>query len=227
MVVTGARGALGRSVVRLLLDQGAICHLPVRMAAGGRFGNAPPERARVLGGIDLADENAVRELYADLPGLWASIHCAGGFALSPLTATSLDGLTGLWEQNLVTSFLCSREAARAMTALKGGEGGRIVNVAAKTALEPRTGAGMAAYTAAKGAVAALTQALGEELRALGIWVNAVAPSILDTEENRRGMPDADHASWASTDDVAATIVFLASPENGSTRSAVVPVYGRS
>jgi NAD(P)-dependent dehydrogenase (short-subunit alcohol dehydrogenase family) len=41
------------------------------------------------------------------------------------------------------------------------------------------------------------------------------------------MPDADPAAWAKVEDVAATILFLASPDNRVTRGAVVPVYGRS
>lgn len=84
---------------------------------------------------------------------------------------------------------------------------------------------MAAYTASKAAVAALTQALSEELAPEGIWVNAVAPSILDTPANRTAMPGADHERWPRVEEVASTILHLASPANGSVRGAVVPVYG--
>jgi len=86
---------------------------------------------------------------------------------------------------------------------------------------------MVAYTASKGAVAAITLAVAEEVAADGIWVNAVVPSIMDTEANRRAMPNADHAKWPKLDEVAVTIAFLASPQNAVTRSALVPVYGRS
>jgi len=61
----------------------------------------------------------------------------------------------------------------------------------------------------------------------GILVNAIAPSTMDTPANRQAMPDADPAVWAKVEDVAATILFLASPDNRVTRGAVVPVYGRS
>jgi NAD(P)-dependent dehydrogenase (short-subunit alcohol dehydrogenase family) len=125
--------------------------------------------------------------------------------------------------NLVTAFLCSRGAVNAM----GGRGGRIVNVAARPALEPRSGAGMAAYTASKAAVVAFTIALAEEVAKLGILVNAVAPSTMDTPANRAAMPKADHAAWPKVEDVAATILFLASPQNAVTRGAIVPVYGRT
>jgi NAD(P)-dependent dehydrogenase (short-subunit alcohol dehydrogenase family) len=86
---------------------------------------------------------------------------------------------------------------------------------------------MAAYTASKAAVAALTAALAQEVVKAGILVNAVAPSIMDTPANRAAMPQADHAAWPKTEEVAATILFLASPDNKVTRGSVVPVYGRS
>jgi NAD(P)-dependent dehydrogenase (short-subunit alcohol dehydrogenase family) len=225
VVVTGGAGVLGSAVAARLAAAGAVCHLPVRgPAAGERFAGAP-ERTLVVPGIDLTDERAVRELYAGLPEVWASIHCAGGFAMAPIGDTSLADLEKLWSINAVTSFLCSREAARAMQ--RRGQGGRIVNVVARPAVDPRAGAGMAAYTATKAAVAALTLALSEELASERIWVNAVAPSILDTPANRAAMPDADPARWVAPAAVAEAIAFLSSPANDCVRGAVVPAYGRS
>jgi NAD(P)-dependent dehydrogenase (short-subunit alcohol dehydrogenase family) len=86
---------------------------------------------------------------------------------------------------------------------------------------------MAAYAASKAAVAALTAALGEEVVGENILVNAVAPSTLDTPANRKAMPEADPARWVKVEDVAAVILFLASPANRATRGAVIPVYGLS
>jgi NAD(P)-dependent dehydrogenase (short-subunit alcohol dehydrogenase family) len=86
---------------------------------------------------------------------------------------------------------------------------------------------MTAYTATKAGLAGFTQALAEEVAKDGILVNAVAPSIMDTPANRAAMPKADFAAWPKVEEVAATIVFLASPENAVTRGGIVPVYGRS
>ena len=132
------------------------------------------------------------------------------------------------DMNLVTCLLCCRAAVSAM-ARGGGEagGGRIVNVAARPGLEWRSGAGMVAYAASKAAVAALTAALAEEVAKDGILVNAVAPSIMDTPANRQAMPKADYGLWPKVEEVAATILFLASPDNRVTRGAIVPVYGKS
>ena len=153
----------------------------------------------------------------------ASIHIAGGFAFAPLTDTSGELLRQLVDDNLVSCFLCCREAVAAMR--RGKAGGRIVNVAARQALEPRTGANISASTATKAGVAALSAALGEELAGEGILVNAVAPSIMDTPTNRRDMPKANFDAWPKVEEVAATILFLASPENKVSRGGVVPVFG--
>lgn len=227
VVVTGASGALGAAVVDRLLEAGAVAHLPQRSPdAGGTPRRSGGDRVHAVTGVDVADPESVRGLYASLPSLWASIHCAGGFAAAPIGETSHDVLRGQLRTNLEATYLCCREAAEAIRRC-GRKGGRIVNVAARAGIEPRTGAGMTAYAASKAGVAGLTVALGEELAPEGIWVNAIAPSILDTEANRRAMPDADHERWPSCPDVAATIVFLASPSNRTTRGAVVPVYARA
>jgi len=132
----------------------------------------------------------------------------------------------------LSCFLCSAAAIAAFRKRQapgpgGARGGRIVNVAARPALEPRLGAGMVAYTASKSAVAALTQALAQETVEEEIWINAVAPSIIDTPANRTAMPDADHRRWVAPAAIAEIIAFLASPENRVTRGAVIPIYGGS
>jgi len=151
VVVTGATGELGGAVAERLAAQGARLHLPVRAAAK----LAPAlSGAHVAAGLDLADETAVTAFYRDLPELWASIHCAGAFAFTPLASASGAELERMWSVNARSAFLCAREAARKMRASKSG--GRIVNVIARQALEPRRGASMVPYTMSKAALAAMT-----------------------------------------------------------------------
>jgi NAD(P)-dependent dehydrogenase (short-subunit alcohol dehydrogenase family) len=226
VVVTGGTGALGTAVVSALAEAGATCHVPSRSGGeAAQFSLRSHPRVTLHSGVELADEDSVKRLFAAPPELWASIHIAGGFAAGPVAKTSKADLAAQLDTNLVSCFLCCAAAVNAMT--RGGKGGRIVNVAARAALEWRSGAGMAAYTAAKAGVAALTMALSEEVAKDGILVNAVAPSIMDTPANRRAMPKADHAAWPKVEDVARTILFLASPGNAVTRGAIMPVYGRS
>jgi NAD(P)-dependent dehydrogenase (short-subunit alcohol dehydrogenase family) len=224
VVITGGAGALGTAVVSALVEAGAVCHVPCfDEAEAQRFRLRDHKQVRLSISGNLADETAIARLYDGIAPLWASIHIAGGFAAAPLRDTSLAMLRQQFDMNLISCALCCRAAVKSMA----GSGGRIVNVAARAALEWRSGAGMVAYTASKTAVAALTVALGEEVARDGILVNAVAPSIMDTAANRQAMPKADFSLWPKVEEVAATIVFLASPDNLVTRSAVVPVYGRS
>lgn len=219
VVVTGAAGALGADVTRRLLEQGAIVHAPVRLG----HGLPPHANLHLTEGVDLASEPAVTAYFAALPAPWASIHTVGGFAAAPLLETTLATWQQQHEINATTAFLCTREALRRMD----GREGRIVNVASRAAVEPRSAAGMAAYAASKAAVAALTVALAQEVAARNILVNAVAPSIIDTPANRRDMPDADHAAWPKPKAIAEIICHLASPANQVARGAIVPVYGKA
>jgi len=229
VVITGGTGALGTAVTTALLSAGAHCRIPyMHEDEAKRFPHRSDRGVTLVAVDDLADETAVAKLYGDAKGLWASIHIAGGFAMSPVAKTDKAALMAQLNMNLVSCFLCCRAAVNAMTSgNQAGGGGRIVNVAARAALEWRSGAGMAAYTAAKTGVAALTAALAEEVAKDGILVNAVAPSIMDTPANRASMPKADFAAWPKVEEVAATIAFLASPDNLVTRGAIVPVYGKA
>ena len=224
IVITGGAGALGTAVVEALVGAGAVCHVPCfdePEAQRFRLRDHPQVKLAVSG--SLADEANVARLYQGIAPLWASIHLAGGFAAAALRETSIATVRQQIDMNLISCLLCCRAAVNAMA----NNGGRIVNVAARAALEWRTGTGMTAYTASKAAVAALTAALAEEVARDGILVNAVAPSIMDTPANRHAMPKADFSLWPKVEEVAATILFLASPENKVTRGAIVPVYGKS
>ena len=232
VVVTGGTGALGRAVVGALRAANAVCHVPNLIAAElDGFPFAAEAGVHIVRDVDVADEAAVKRFYNALPPLWASIHLAGGFAMAPIAETSASDFTAQFHMNALSCFLCSAAAVSAFRARKapggGAPGGRIVNVSARPAIEARLGAGMTAYTASKSAVAALTQALAQELTDEQIWVNAVAPSIIDTPANRAAMPEAEHSRWVSPADLAEVITFLASPDNRVTRGAVIPVYGGS
>lgn len=209
IVITGAGGGLGPSVVEALNAVGAICHSPRRQE------------------LDLNDEAAVAKYYASLPSLWASVHVAGGFEMAPLMDTTLEAFTAQWKINTVTAFLACREAARRMRLSGGGQGGRagqggrIVNVGSRAGVDHP--GGKIAYVTAKAALAGMTRALAAELSSDRILVNAVLPDTIDTPANRAAMPDADFSKWTTPFSIARTIAWLASPENDTVTGALLPV----
>src|SRR5258708_27017790 len=157
VVVTGGTGALGRAVVGALLAAGAHCHVPYGQEREKE--GVPAGALSLIPVPSLADEAAVAKLYAGLPSLWASIHIAGGFAFAPLTDTSGELLRRLIDDNLVSCFLCCRDAVAAMR--RGEAGGPLVNLAARAGLEPRNGAKRRACSAAQARVRAVPSALGD------------------------------------------------------------------
>ncbi|HVH70508.1 MAG TPA: SDR family NAD(P)-dependent oxidoreductase, partial [Candidatus Dormibacteraeota bacterium] len=193
----------------------------LKKAVGGK------DRALEAYRVEVTDEAAVGELMEKIVAqhgrLDVMVNTVGGYA----------GGTKLWEMdtrvfeqmvalNLRSGYALGRAAARAM--LKQG-GGAIVNVASKAAVDHARGA--AAYAASKAAAVALMDSLAADLKGSGVRVNSVLPSIIDTEANRKAMPNADFAIWPKPGEIAQVILFLSSEQAKVIQGAAIPVYGDS
>jgi NAD(P)-dependent dehydrogenase (short-subunit alcohol dehydrogenase family) len=219
VVVTGAFGALGVAVTERARAMGARAALIDYASAPANLRTDP----LVIGGVDLSkmeDATAAMARVRENAGrIDALLNIAGGFVWSTLE----DGDDATWERmhriNLKTAVNASRAALPHLIE----SGGAIVNVGAAGAL--KAGAGFGAYAASKAGVFKLTESLAEELKGK-VRVNAVLPSILDTEQNRRDMPKADPSKWVRPDDLAKVMLFLASDDARAITSALVPVTGQ-
>jgi NAD(P)-dependent dehydrogenase (short-subunit alcohol dehydrogenase family) len=219
IAITGGHGVLGRAVVEAALADGL--RVAVIDHAAGQF---VPEGVLELGGVDLTDppaaQKALDAVVARFGRLDALLNIAGGFVWQ-----TIDDAEPAWARmfalNLTTALNASRAA---LPHLKASDEGRIVNVGANGAL--KAAAGMGAYAASKAGVHRLTEALAEELKDTSVTVNAVLPSILDTAQNRKDMPDADPAKWVRPADLARVMLFLASPDSRAVTGALIPVTGR-
>ncbi|MDB6011110.1 MAG: NAD-dependent oxidoreductase [Gammaproteobacteria bacterium] len=226
IAITGAFGALGAATALVAAEQGARLALIDRAphAPAGLF-DAHSDEIRLLTGVNLTDETqasaAVRAAHEQLQGLDVLINVAGAFRWQ----TVADGDPAVWDQmfavNLKSALFTSRAA---IPFLRQSQQGRIINIGANAAL--KAGAGMGAYTASKAGLHRLTESLAEELKAAGITVNAVLPSIIDTPANRADMPKADFTTWVTPRALAEVILFLASDAGAPITGALLPVTGR-
>lgn len=222
--ITGASGVLGSAVAKAAAARGARVALIDFADHAEVLKDCGPD-ALMLGGVDLTDAvaaSAAIDAVADrFGGLDALINVAGGFKWETLEDSLMAGWHRLFLMNVQTAANSSRAA---IPYLRRSAAGRIVNIGANGAL--KAAAGMGPYAASKAGVHALTESLAEELKADGVTVNAVLPSIIDTPTNRADMPKADFASWVSPSELAAAILFLASEEASAITGALLPVTGR-
>jgi NAD(P)-dependent dehydrogenase (short-subunit alcohol dehydrogenase family) len=225
VAVTGAFGNLGMAVARVAAERGA------RVAMIGHGKSAPadlPESlkdALIVGGIDLTSfesaQSAMAQITARFGRLDALVNVAGAFRWETLADGDLASWDFLYETNLRSAVTATKAALPKL--LEAGAG-RIVNIGANAA--QKAGAGMGAYAASKSGVARFTESLADELKDRGITVNAILPGIIDTPQNRKDMPDADHSRWVAPEAIGAVIAYLLSAEAGVVTGALLPVTGR-
>jgi len=232
VLITGASGGLGPSVVRAFVQSGATVEAVVRTsspeehdALRAQLGDAASRLS--LQTADVLDEGAVRALVERVVEkhgrLDVALNLVGGFAAGqPITELPYERWQHMLDLNLRSTFLVSKYAARPM--VQQGRG-RIINLSSRSAFSGRRNA--AAYAVAKSGVITLTEAQAEELRETGVTVNALVPSIIDTPANRKGMPNAAFDRWPKPDEIARVLLFLASDDSSLISGAAIPVYGRA
>ncbi|MBL7260409.1 SDR family NAD(P)-dependent oxidoreductase [Paractinoplanes lichenicola] len=224
-LITGGTGGLGVAVVEAFVADGWRVVTPVR---AGSVDKLPKGAVPVV--ADLTDETEVTTavstaVAAGSPGspLRAVINLVGGFASGPLIADApYAGLEAQLAANLRPTYLVTQAA---LPHLVDAGGGSIVCLSSRTAVAPFPGG--SAYAISKAAVLAFAASVALEYRSRNVRCNTVLPSVIDTPANRAAMPDADFAKWVRPDEIAPTILFLASDASAPTSGAQIPVYGRA
>jgi NAD(P)-dependent dehydrogenase (short-subunit alcohol dehydrogenase family) len=220
--VTGGAGGLGTATVSAFLADGWRVVAPVRPGRKGL-----PEGA-IMVEADLTDETditAAMSVAAGDPGapLRAVVNLAGAYGGSGLVAEApVAEFEGLLARNLRPTYLVTRAALPHLVAAGGGG---IVCVSSKAAVAPWPGA--AGYITAKAAVLAFAGAVAVEYKKQKVRCNTILPSVIDTPANRRDMAGADFSKWVTPEEIAPTILFLASDASAPTTGAQIPVYGQS
>jgi len=224
VVVTGASGALGSAVARVFDGAGATVAAVDLVDPADEDSLLAPGTAAFYE-ADLIDEGAAERTFdtivSDHGRIDALCNIAGTWrGGSPIHETDAGEFDFLFEVNLKTMFLASKQAIPHLQA----QGGAIVSVSARSSLEGGSGDGP--YRASKAGVRLLTETIAEENRG-AIRANAIMPSVIDTPMNREMMPDADHDTWVAPANIADVVCFLCSDEAGVTSGAAVPVYGQA
>ena len=214
VVVTGAAGVVGRAVADAFHQAGAdVTGIDI-------VETESPYRSIVA---DLIDPKDAMRAADEIGHIDVLANIAGGFTMGETVAeTSDETWAFMFNLNARTVLNMARAVVPGM---RERGAGRIVNIGARAGLR---GAGaMGAYCASKSVVLRLTESLADELKASGINVNCILPSIVDTPRNREDMPKADFSKWVRPDQIASVVVFLASDAASAIHGASIPVEGLS
>lgn len=231
VMITGAGGGLGRSVVARFGQAGA------RLALIERNADQMTQTLHELGlgssdhliaGADVTNPASIDEIVAQIVARFGQIdvlvHTVGGYAAGkPVYETSLDVWDKMMNLNARSVFVTGGSVARHM--VEKNVKGRIIVVLARAAL--KGSANQAAYTASKAAAQRVVESMAAELLDKGITVNGVMPSTIDTPANRASMPNANYDKWVQPEQIADVIAFLASPAASPISGDSLPIYGQA
>jgi len=224
VLITGGTGALGRAVVEAFNASNAAS---VATYITDREVESAKAKIKTLELIkaDITKEDQVMQLVSDVLQKHGRIDVlvnvvggyVGGKSVSELEENEWDKMMNL---NLKSSFLISKHVLPVMIRAKQG---KVVHISSRTGL--KSGGYDSAYAASKSGLMRLVESISEEVKEYGINVNCILPSIIDTDANRKAMPDANFSKWVKTGDVANLVLFLCSEEAKAINGAAIPAFG--
>ncbi len=237
-IVTGGAGGIGSAQALGLADAGADVVVTSRQIehleqVAGEI-RAKGRKALAVT-VDVVDEKSVaamvKRVLGEFPGIDILVNAAGLAIRKPADSFPIDEWQKVMDINARGTFLCCQAVGREMIKQKSG---KIVNV---SSVRGRYGlpADYAAYCASKGAVDTLTRTLACEWAKYNILVNAVAPTIVETELTRPALADPEYAKrmksriplgrWAMPEDIVGATVFFASPASDFITGQILYIDG--
>jgi 3-oxoacyl-[acyl-carrier protein] reductase len=220
-VVTGSGKGLGRAIASKCFEEGAwvaLWDIDLPLAESVVASLDPSGRKAMAVKVDVTNETEVARAVSEVMGKFNRIDIlvnnAGISQHRPIEEMTLEIFESVMKVNLTGTFLCSR----AVTPIMKKQGrGKMVNIASLGGRTGRPGVGVN-YAASKAGVIGLTQTLARELGPAGIYVNAIAPGSILTEQTAQYPPEV-FETWIAgraiqktgmPEDVANVAVFLAS-----------------
>jgi NAD(P)-dependent dehydrogenase (short-subunit alcohol dehydrogenase family) len=226
IIITGAAGNLGKAITQKFLFLGYTVHAIISGRDDHEFikaGKLFIYRANLM--YEPEAENTIHQIVEAAGSIDMVVMTVGGFQMGNLSQTPLDGFEKMYRLNFVTAYNTARHVFIQMENQEGG--GQMVFIGARPAMNPGTGKIMVGYALSKSLIFKLSEIINEEGKEKGISSSVVVPSIIDTPQNRKSMPEADFSKWVSAGEIADNIAHLATPAGRQLKETILKVYGDS
>jgi len=224
--ITGGTGALGRMLVKKFIDSGAVTISSFHNEKEAEKLKIENPKVKLIELDMLKEEQLLKtipQLVREFGTIDILVNVVGGYlggkSIIDLSETEWDSMMNL---NLKSAFLISKHLIPVM---KSGNGGNIVHISSRTGVKSE--GGDSAYGASKAGLIRFVESAAQEFKEFNININCVLPTIIDTEANRKAMPNADFSKWLSTDDLTNVILFLCSSGGRVINGSAIPTYGLS
>jgi len=226
VIVTGASGNLGQAVIKRFLKENF-------KVVGTVIPNDPAplniddlnfEKVTVdLTYEDEADKfvQSVVEKYKTID---AAVLTVGGFAAGAIAETKMADVLKQYQLNFQTTYHLARPL---FIQMMKQDYGRIFLTGARTGIDMKNSKGMIAYGLSKSLIFRLAELMNEEAKGHNVITSVIAPSTIDTPQNRKSMPDADPSKWVKAEDIAGIIHFYCTEGASAIREPVIKVYNNA
>jgi NAD(P)-dependent dehydrogenase (short-subunit alcohol dehydrogenase family) len=225
ILITGANGGLGVSVVNFFLAKGFQVIATVSQEAGKK--DLPTHPLLDVQVVDLSDESATTSFIAGRIGTYTNIYAGlllvGGFAMGGLAETGGVELAKMFMLNFDTAYYVARPLYAQM--LKQGSG-RLIFIGSRPSLEPSQAKHTVAYSLSKSLLFKLAEIINADAKGKDVVAHVVVPSTIDTPANRKSMPEADVESWVRPEQLAEIFHFICSEPGAPLRDPVWKVYNK-
>ena len=225
-IITGASGNMGQAVVKKFIDEGfkvigtVVPNDPVSI-------NFPEDKLdKVV--VDLMNEDDSAKFINDVTSKYDSVDAAvltvGGFAMGSVAETKTSDIAKQYKLNFETAYNVARPVFVQMMKQNNG---RIFLTGARTGIDMKNSKGMIAYGLSKSLIFRLGELMNGEAKGYNVVTSVIAPSTIDTLQNRKSMPDADPAKWVKAEDIASIIHFYCTEAASAIREPVLKIYNNA
>lgn len=243
MLLTGGTGGLGRNLIKYFLN----CNLKLiivtyrsekeMQSLKSELANAHSVQQQQKSSTssssteiefiqtDITNQGQVKNLISNIFEKYGQIHILvnlvggyiGGKSIIELEESEWDKMMDI---NLKSAFLISKNI---ITKMIENRYGKLVHISSRTGI--RAEGNDSAYAASKAGLVRFVESVSKEVKNYKININCILPTIIDTEDNRKAMPNADFTKWLKPEDLSNVILFLCSDHSKLINGAAIPTYG--